>query len=70
MKNKEQTGEKYFIFLDGLETKKVDPSLNFELGGVISYDDGLPFPNKQYLITSIQRNEFDNTTFYYLKETK
>ena len=62
--------QKYFIFLDELETKKVDPSLKFELGAEISYDDGLPFPNKKYLIVSIQRNELDNITFYYLKETK
>lgn len=66
MKNK----EKYFIFLDELQTKKADPSFNFELGGIISYDDGLPFPNKKYLIVSIQINEFNNITFYYLKETK
>ena len=62
--------QKYFIFIDELETKKAEPSLNFELGAEISYDDGLPFPNNKYLITSIQKNEFDNTTFYYLKETK
>ncbi len=60
--------QKYAIFLDSLTTNKMDVKLNYELGDLINFDDGLPFENETLKLVNVQKDNFNNTTFYYFKK--
>ena len=60
--------QKYAIFLDNLMTYKMDVLLDYKVGDLINHEDGLPFENETFELVSVQKNEFDNTTFYYFKK--
>lgn len=59
--------EKYAVFLDELHTRKMGVSLDYEVDDFMDYDDGLPFENQRYKVVSVQKNNIENTTFYYFK---
>ena len=60
--------QKYAIFLDALNTFRVDVNMDYKVGDLITYDDGLPFENDTLKLVRVQKNEFENTTFYYFKK--
>ena len=62
--------QKFAIFLDRLNTRKMDLSLDYEVGDKMEMEDDLPFDNDIYEIVKVQKNEFYNITYYYFKKNR
>ena len=62
--------QKFAIFLDELNTRKMGLSLDYEVGDKMEMEDDLPFDNDIYEVVKVQKNEFYNITYYYFKKNR
>ena len=59
--------QKIAVFVDNLTTKKLSLDLDYKVGDSVDMESELPLGNDFYKIVGVQKNDFDNITYYYFK---